>query len=106
VKIAILSIRILGALALATLGVKWVWEYEQLKPEILAVRHRLADAPQDPRHVHVVVDHSNNPGEIANIVSDDSFVWVERRRNAGYVAIVTAVLALGASVFVAYRRRR
>ena len=81
-KIAVIIVGILGALAFGALGSKWVSDYESNKHTIVAMA-KLA--------------HSF--GGKGNEV-DEAIKGVERTKTAGYLMIVFALVAIGASVMV------
>lgn len=81
-KIAVLVLGILGALAFGGLGGKWVADYQSNKDTIAAMG-KLTHALGGKR------------GPV-----DDAIQAVERTKTAGYLMMVAALAALGAAIFV------
>jgi hypothetical protein len=82
-KIAVMILGILGALAVGGLGAKWVSDYEKNKETIVAMT-KLA--------------HSFGGGKTTDV--DDAIKGVERTKTAGYIMIVGGLLALAAAIAV------
>jgi hypothetical protein len=82
-KIAVIILGILGALAVGGLGAKWVSDYETNKESIVALT-KLA--------------HSLGGGKVSEV--DEQIKTLDRVKTAGYIMIVGALLALAAALGV------